>query len=63
VIRAGSVTPLTQSWTGDLANPEYVGFADTARNRSLVVIHHENDSGIDSCCPDAEQHDRVRLRP
>ena len=49
VIRpTGAVTPLTQAWTGDLPNPEYVGFADTTRGRSLVAIHHENDTGVDS---------------
>ncbi len=49
VIRpTGTPTPLTESWTGDLPNPEYVGFADTTRDRSLVAIHHENDAGIDS---------------
>lgn len=49
VIRpTGAVTPLTQSWTGDLPNPEYVGFADTTRDRSLVAIHHQNDTGVDS---------------
>ena len=49
VIRpTGAVTPLTQSWTGDLASPEYVGLTDTTRDRSLVTIHHQNDTGVDS---------------
>jgi hypothetical protein len=49
VIRAdGTQTPLSESWTGDLAGDEWSAFADTVRNRSLYVAHHSNDSLVDS---------------
>lgn len=49
VIRpGGSVTPLSQSVSGDLANPEWTAFADTNRNRSILLAHHQGDAAADN---------------
>lgn len=49
VIRSGGAqTPLSQSWTGDLAGEEWAAFADTVRDRALYVAHHQSDAGTDS---------------
>ena len=47
----GDTTPITESWTGDLTNPqneEWLYFSDTAINRSILFAHHENDNHVDS---------------
>jgi hypothetical protein len=44
----GSVTTLSQSWTGDLTADEWVGFTDTADGRSLYLANQQNDSDTDS---------------
>ena len=48
---SGSVTPVSQSWTGDLAGDEWVYFVDPALNRSLFLANHEDDTAVDSYAP------------
>ncbi len=47
----GTRTPLSQSWTGDIASPEWIYFEDGAVNRSLYLVHHEDDGAVDSYWP------------
>jgi hypothetical protein len=47
----GTKTPLSQSWTGDLAAPEWVAFADGGGPRALFLAHHEDDAATDSFYP------------
>jgi hypothetical protein len=44
----GTNLPLNGSRSGDLVGPEWVGFADTVRDRSLFVHHTADDTHVDS---------------
>jgi hypothetical protein len=47
----GATSPASTSWGGDLAEDEWVYFADPAEGRSLYLAHHEDDSAFDSYRP------------
>ena len=47
----GTRTALSQSWTGDIPSPEWLYFEDGAVNRSLFLVHHEDDAAVDSYWP------------
>ncbi|MEE9328382.1 MAG: LamG-like jellyroll fold domain-containing protein, partial [Cocleimonas sp.] len=54
VMRSNGVqNSVTESWTSDISNPEWVYFADpnVGNGRSLFVAHHNDDSAIDSYFP------------
>ncbi len=54
VMRSNGVQNLvTESWTGDISNQEWVYFADPNVNsgRSLFVAHHNDDNAVDSYFP------------
>jgi hypothetical protein len=52
VVRSdGTQTTAGTRWTGDIAGEEWVYFADPAVGRSLYLIHHEEDTIVDSYYP------------
>lgn len=47
----GTARLLSRSWTGDIAQPEWIYFADPVANRSLFVSHNQDDTEVDSYRP------------
>jgi hypothetical protein len=55
VVRSnGTQTLASQSWTGDLAGPEWVYFADPLVNRAFFAVSHSEDTSVDSYWPMTE---------
>ena len=44
----GASSPLTGSFSSDIAAPEWVQFGDPVVDRSLFLIHHDDDAATDS---------------
>ncbi len=52
VVRSdGTPTAASESWSGDIASPEWLFFGDPAANRSLYFVQHEDDANVDSYYP------------
>jgi hypothetical protein len=51
VLSEGTSGPLSSSWKADLSAPEWVYFSDPTVVRSLFLVHHEDDSLLDSYYP------------
>jgi hypothetical protein len=47
----GEKTPLSQVWSQDIPVPEWLYFADRTIQRSLLLIHHEDDDIVDQYWP------------
>lgn len=51
----GTTTTAGESWNGDLVGEEWVYVTDPPLNRSLFVIHHQEDEVVDSYTPGTEK--------
>lgn len=49
----GTTAAANVSWTGDIPGDEWVYFTDPSLDRSLFVIHHQQDEIVDSYTTDA----------
>ena len=47
----GQRTPIGERWEGDIPDPEWLYFGAGNTQRVIVLIHHEDDDGIDSYWP------------
>lgn len=50
----GTTVTAGESWSGDIPGEEWVYFTDPGLDRSLFVIHHEEDEIIDSYTPNTD---------
>jgi hypothetical protein len=48
---SGERTPLSEVWSKDIPAPEWIYFEAADRNRSLFLIHHEDDDIVDQYWP------------
>ncbi|HKJ67267.1 MAG TPA: hypothetical protein VKA68_04870, partial [bacterium] len=51
VLSDGTRHPLSESWVEDLPAQEWLYFADGTADRSLVLIHHADDTALDQYWP------------
>lgn len=52
IVRSGGQrTRATERWDGDIPDPEWLYFGDTRTRRVLYLVHHEDDSAVDSYWP------------
>lgn len=51
VLADGTRKTIDEVWNADFANPEWLYFGDTAVNRVLFLVHHEDDQQPDSYRP------------
>lgn len=59
-VRSGNTqTDCSESWTGDIAGPEWLYFADGGLTRSLFLVHEDDDTETDSYWPMGPNHPQV----